>query len=33
MGIQGNIAIQSPHTHVANLLRVFGKVVGDKKRN
>jgi hypothetical protein len=32
MGIRGNIAIELPHTHVANVLGVFGKVVGNKRR-
>jgi len=32
MGTQSNIVIELLHTHVANLLGVFGKTVGNKKR-
>ncbi len=31
MGIQGNTATESHHTHVRNLLGVFGKAFGNKR--
>jgi hypothetical protein len=31
MGTLGNIAIESLHTHVANLPSVSGKIVGNKR--
>jgi hypothetical protein len=31
MGTQGNTTTESPHTRVANLPSVFGKVMGNKR--
>ncbi len=31
MGTQGNIAIESPHTHAANMFGVFNKAMGNKR--